>query len=254
MAAGHGTEALRAATFLAPCNRPLYEVAAAACGAELADGGDWRDLGGGGIDLAFVCSPPLAWLGGAVEALAAPVLADPRFGGLPLYSSEVVVAAGSAHRSLADLRGARWAVNEPSSWSGYWVTLQRVGSWDYFGEVVEAGFHQRALRMVAGGEVDGSAIDCHVLAVELDRHPELAGRIRVIDSLGPAPSQPVVVRSTLDAALKEHLRRRLLELEHPVLAAHRVIRFAPAPDYSAIARAVGGGLGGGLGLVGSSGG
>ena len=37
-------QGLRAATFLAPCNRPLYEFIAEACGAsELIDGRDWRD-------------------------------------------------------------------------------------------------------------------------------------------------------------------------------------------------------------------
>jgi phosphonate transport system substrate-binding protein len=251
VAAGDDTRAgLRAATFLAPCNRRLYEYAATACGASLTVGGDWRELAAGEIDLAFVCSPPLVWLGDAVEALAAPVLADPRFGGRPLYTSEVVVAAGSGFRSLEDLRGRRWAVNEPSSWSGYWVTLREVGSWDYFGEVVRADFHQRALRMVAAGEVDGSAIDCHVLAVELARHPELAPLVRVVGTLGPAPSQPVVVRSGLDPELKARLRRRLLELAGPVLAEHRVERFAPAPDYSEIAAAVGAAPG----LVGGPGG
>ena len=142
------------ATFLAPCNRPLYEHIADACGAsELIDGGTWRTLAEGQIDVAFVCSPPLVWLKGAVEAIAAPVLADPRFNGRPLYSSEVVVRSDSPYRSFEDLKGSRWAVNEPSSWSGYWVVLERVGAWSYFREVVEAGFHQRSLRLVAGGEV-----------------------------------------------------------------------------------------------------
>jgi len=62
----------------------------------------------------------------------------------------VIVHRDSRFQSLEDLRGARWAINEASSWSGYWVTLQRVGSWDFFGEVVEAGFHEAAMRMVEG--------------------------------------------------------------------------------------------------------
>src|SRR5215472_10239630 len=185
------------ATFLAPCCRPLYEFAATACGGVLIDGDDWRELVTGCIDVAFVCSPPPIWLGGAVEAIAAPVLSDPRYGNRPLYSSEVVVRAGRAHGSLADLRGARWAYNDPSSWSGYWTTLTRVGDWSYFGEAVPAGSHERALRMVASGEVDGSAIDAHVLAIELRRHPELSGQVRVIETLGAAPIQPVVVRAGL---------------------------------------------------------
>lgn len=231
---------LLAATYLAPCNRPLYEFVAAACGAsELINGGDWRELDGGAIDLAFVCSPPLIWLGGAVEAVAAPILTDSRFGGKPLYCSEVVVNRDSPYQSLEDLRGARWAINEPSSWSGYWVTLHRVGSWDFFAEVVEAGFHERALRMVANGKIDGSAIDCHVLGVAFRKDPQLAESLRVIETLGPAPSQPVVVRAGLEAAVKARIRERLLGLHDPLIREFGVEGFAPAPDYSSIAAVVG---------------
>jgi phosphonate transport system substrate-binding protein len=231
---------LRVATFLAPCNRPLYRFIADACGAsELVDGGDWRTLAGGQIDLAFVCSPPLIWLKGAVEAIAAPVLADPRFKGRALYTSEVVVRSDAPYRSLEDLRGTRWAVNEPSSWSGYWVVLARVGAWSYFGEVVEAGFHQRSLRLVAAGEVDGAAIDSQVLAVELKHDPGLAHRLRVIETLGPAPSQPVVVRSGLDPGVKAALQTRLLSLRGGILAEFFMKGFAPPPDYSSIAGVVG---------------
>lgn len=228
-----------AATYLAPCNRPLYEFVAEASGAtELVDGGDWNDLEARNIDLAFICSPPLIWLGGAVEAIAAPVLADPRFGGKPLYSSEVIVNRDSPFQSLEDLRGARWAVNEPSSWSGYWVTLQRVGSWAFFGEVVEAGFHERALRMVAEGKVDGSAIDCHVLGVVLKNDPNLAARLRMVETLGPAPSQPVVVRAGLGERVKARIQERLLGLRGPLMREFGVEGFAPAPDYSQIAAVV----------------
>ena len=159
---------------------------------------------------------------------------EPRFQGQPLYCSEVVVRRDSGFRSLEDLRGARWAYNEPSSWSGYWVTLARVGAWEYFGAVVAAGSHRRALDMVAAGQVDGSAIDWQVLAVELRDHPELAEQLQVVDSLGPAPIQPVVVRTGLDPGLKRDLRARLLELRGEVFGRFFVERFAPPPDYSSV--------------------
>src|SRR5207302_10267471 len=137
----------------------------------------------------------------------------------------VIVGAASGRRSIDDLRGARWAYNEPSSWSGYWVTLARVGSWRHFGEVVAAGSHQRALRMVAAGEIDGSAIDAQVLAVELRDHPDLAERVRVVETLGPAPIQPVVVRAGLDPELKHAVRTRLLALRGEPLERFFVRRF-----------------------------
>ena len=233
------TDPLLFVSYLAPGIRPLYESVAQACGgSRLVTGRDWRELARGRADVAFVCSPPLIWLRGAVEAIAAPVLTDPRFHSQPLYCSDVVVRRDSSYRSLADLRGARWAYNEPSSWSGYWVTLASVGGWRYFDEVVAAGSHQRALRMVASGRVDGSAIDCQVLAVELRDHPELAARVRIVDSLGPAPIQPVVVRASLDGGLKRDLQERLLGLGGEVLERFFVERFVPPPDYSEIATAL----------------
>jgi phosphonate transport system substrate-binding protein len=231
---------LLAATYLAPCNRPLYEFVAKACGAdELIDGGDWRELERGAIDIAFICSPPVTWLGAAVEAIGAPVLTDQRFGGKPLYCSEIIVHRDSPFQSLEDLRGSRWAINESSSWSGFWVTLQRVGSWEFFGEVIEAGFHEKALRMVARGEIDGAAIDCHVLDVVRRLDPKLVERVRVVETLGPAPSQPVVVRAGLDPEVKARIRDRLLELRDPLMNEYGVDRFAPAPDYSQVAAVVG---------------
>jgi phosphonate transport system substrate-binding protein len=201
-------------------------------------GGDWRDLASGDIDVAFVCSPPLVWLEGAVEAIAAPVFTDKRFGGRPLYCSDVIVPASSAATSFDDLAGARWAVNESSSWSGYWVTLARVGDWNYFGEVLEAGFHQAAIRLVSKGRVDGSAIDSQVLAFELQAHPELRERVKVIDSFPPAPSQPVVVRAGLDVGLKQQLGERLRSLRGPLLERQGFLRFETAPDYSFAAAVV----------------
>ena len=231
---------LRSATFLAPCNRPLYEFIADSCGASKpVDGGDWRTLGEGRIDIAFVCSPPLIWLQGAVEAIAAPVLSDRRFAGRPLYSSEVVVGTDSPFRSFADLAGSRWAVNEPSSWSGYWVALQRAGSWSYFGEIIEAGFHQRSLRLVASGAVDAAAIDSQVLAMELRDDPGLARALRVVETLGPSPSQPVVVRSGLEPGVKAAIQSTLLSLEGGILDDFFFQGFAPPPDYSAVAAVVG---------------
>lgn len=238
---------MRFATYLAPCNRPLYDFIARACGGELVVGDDWRELATGRVDVAFVCSPPLIWLGGAVEAIAAPVLADPRFGGRPLYSSEVVVRRDSKVTSLAELKGARWAVNEPSSWSGYWVTLDRVGEWDYFGEVVSAGFHQRAMRLVASGEVDAAAIDCHVLAVETAAHPELGTMLRVVETLGPAPSQPVVVREDLDRAVRAEVYGH--DPEPPGRASSRALRGAVRARSRLLLDSLGGGRIGARGVL-----
>jgi ABC-type phosphate/phosphonate transport system substrate-binding protein len=82
----------------------------------------------------------------------------------------------------------------------------------FFGEVIEAGFHEASIRMVANAEVDASAIDSQVLAVALRDDPELRGRLRVIDALGPSTIQPVAVSKRVPTELRDEIRGVLLWL------------------------------------------
>ena len=174
-----------------------------------------------------------------VEPLAAPVLAGDRYGGRPVYYSDVIVRRDSPISCLEELRGCSWAYNEPASHSGHTVTLYslvRMGARPgFFGRVVEAGFHQRAIRLVHTGAVDAAAIDSQVLAVELRDHPQLADRLRVIGSFGPSTIQPVVAASRLPGRLRTRsgscwsgsatTRRRGRLLDHGFID-----RFSPVDD------------------------
>ena len=103
----------------------------------------------------------------------------------------------------------------------------------YFAEMVEAGFHEVAIRMVADGRADAAAIDSQVLNIELRDHPELAGQVRRIGTIGPSTIQPVVVsRSRLTPAERETIRSALIGLAdepsaRPVLDVALVSRFVP---------------------------
>ena len=114
------------------------------------------------------------------------------------------------------LEGRSWAYNEPASHSGHTITLyslvRRGARSGFLGRVVEAGFHQRAIRLVATGAVDAAAIDSQVLAVERRDHPQLAARLRIIDTFGPSTIQPVVAASRLPEQLKEGVRELLVGL------------------------------------------
>jgi phosphonate transport system substrate-binding protein len=75
-----------------------------------------------------------------------------------------------------------------------------------FNPVVPAGGHRRSIELVAGGVVAASAIDSHMLAVEMRDHPELEKQLRVIDALGPSPIEPGVASAQLPAAVTRELR------------------------------------------------
>src|SRR5205823_758131 len=108
-----------------------------------------------------------------------------RYRGKPVYFSDVVVRRDSPFQSFEDLRGRSWAYNEPHSQSGYGIVrdhlVQTGRITGYFERVVEAGYHERALRMVCAGEIEASAIDSHVLALLLRDNPALAEQLRVVD-------------------------------------------------------------------------
>lgn len=247
---------IRLATFLAPCIRPAYQAVADYVGerlgrpVHLVDGASFDAFAGGTVDAGFLCGLPYVQLARRnpppVELLAAPVLQGERYGGRPIYYSDVIVHRDSPYRTFADLRGCSWAYNDPDSHSGYNVTRYRLVQMGetrgFFGRVIEAGYHQRSIRLVAAGSglieslrVDASAIDSQVLAVELRDHPELAVRVRVIDALGPSSIQPVVAARRLPDRLKADLRAALLAMGDdprfgPRLAHCLVERFVAVDD------------------------
>ena len=138
----------------------------------------------------------------------------------------MIVGRDATARRFADLRGCSWAYNEPLSHSGYGVTRFRLVEMGetrgFFGDVVEAGFHQRAIEMVADGEVDASAIDSQVLGIALRDDPSLAERIKVIDALGPSTIQPIAVSRHVDPELRDAIREALLGLADDPLVRERL--------------------------------
>jgi phosphonate transport system substrate-binding protein len=248
MTAGTGGP-LRFATFLAPNMLPVYRFLAERIGnrlgrpVELVVGADFDQFERGQADLGVICGLPYVWLAdrhpAPVEPLAAPVLAGARYGGRPVYYSDVIVHRDSPIGCLEDLRRCSWAYNEPASHSGHTVSLYglvRMGAGPgFFRRVVEAGFHQRAIRLVHSGAVDAAAIDSQVLAVELRAHPYLADRLRVVGAFGPSTIQPVVAASRLPDQLKDEVRELLVELgddptARPALDHGLIRRFSPVDD------------------------
>jgi phosphonate transport system substrate-binding protein len=248
MTADQSGAPLRFATFLAPNMLPVYRSLAERIGdrlgrpVELVVGTSFDQFEQGEADLGVICGLPYVWLADRhpppVEPLAAPVLSGERYGGRPVYYSDVIVRHDSRITCLEELRGCSWAYNEPASHSGHTVTLYglvRMGARPGFlGRVVEAGFHQRAIRLVHAGAVDAAAIDSQVLAVERRDHPGLAD-LRIVGSFGPSTIQPVVAASRLPDAWKREVRELLVSLgddpsARPMLAQGFIERFAAVDD------------------------
>ena len=187
--------------------------------------GDDDPFGDGRADVGFVCAPTYHWMRDRVSLLPALVPLDPRAGGRPVYFADVVVHADSGIERFDQLRGRRWAYNDRNSRSGWFSMLDRVGGNPrFFADLVHAGSHLQSLEAVRRGTVDAAAIDSNVLFRD-------SRGLRVIESWGPFPIQPVIVRNDIDEAMKSRVASALLEIGD--LSPFGFARFAPvtAADY-----------------------
>lgn len=219
---------IRFGTFLAPNMLPTYQAIADAVGerlglsTELVVETDYDNCVKDINDVCFICSLPYViferrGMSPAVP-VAAPILKGDRYGGRPIYFSDVIVHRDSPAESFLDLRGASWAFNEPLSQSGYGVTrhhLVSIGETNgFFGEVVEAGFHEVAIEMVRRRIVDASAIDSQVLEVAMRSDPSLRNELAIIDVLGPSTIQPIAVTRRFSVEMRRTIQESLTELHH----------------------------------------
>jgi len=186
------------------------------------------------IDLGFICAPSYRCLTSVRLVHAAPVFDDLRNDNQPVYFAELVARDSPAIASLTDLRGRRIGYNDPVSMSGRIALRDRMielGLDDNFATLVQTGGHGESLRMLEEGEVDAAPIDSNTLRA-LDALPP---GLRVIETWGPLPVQPVVVRASLTDKTREVITATLLSLHHDhdierELRASRVVRFAPVTE------------------------
>ena len=115
----------------------------------------------GSIHIVWICGLPYIHKAADPRAhialLAAPVPAGARYGGRPVYFSDIVVRRYSPYYQFDDLRGATWAYNEPHSHSGYTTIrcylARRHEGGDFFGRVIESVAHETSLQLILEGAI-----------------------------------------------------------------------------------------------------
>ncbi len=197
----------------------------------------------GEIQICWICGLPYIWkvdkICSQIELLVVPVMEGERYQGKPVYYSDVIVHQNSPFHHFADLAGSRWAYNEPRSHSGYniirYYLAQKQLSSNYFGKIIETGSHQTAIQMLLNGEIDAAAIDSTVLETERRNTPAIDAQIRVIETLGPSPIPPWIIRKEVPATLRQSIRDVLSnmhknEVGRRILATNRLHKFIVVAD------------------------
>ncbi|MEM9774022.1 MAG: PhnD/SsuA/transferrin family substrate-binding protein [Chloroflexota bacterium] len=214
---------------------------------EFVDDVSWqtRDqmLNEGEADVGWVCGLPYVIKAnehaGQFDLVAAPVMQHTRYQHRPIYYSDVVVRQDSKLQTFDDLKGKRWAYNEPNSQSGYNITRYHLAvlreETGYFGRVIEAGSHLNAVDMILSGEIDAAAIDSTVLELAYEDRPELKHDLRVVDVLGPSPIPPWIINNNVPKDLRDAIKRvfwtmNMTEKGRAILSRWQIERLAPVRD------------------------
>jgi phosphonate transport system substrate-binding protein len=167
------------------------------------------------LDYAFICSGPYvrdrAKFG--VELLAAP-----QAHGKPFYYAYVIVPAAGPARSLADLRGKRFAFTDPRSNTGrlvpeYLVVREfKVAPEAFFGTSKYTGSHDRSIDEVNAGAVDGASVDSLIFDYIAARSPERVKNVRIVAKSIPFGIPPFVAVKGAEPKLRARIQQVLLEM------------------------------------------
>ena len=195
----------------------------AALSRELTHHAGWRHP-----DLLFGQScgyPALHQFRDVLRIVAAPIHDAPGCSG-PTHCSFILVPAASASHNLADLRGARFALNSWDSNTG--MNLARLAfaplasRGQFLGEIVETSGHVASLIAVADRRAEAAAIDCISYALLVRHRPRLAAATRIVARTAQSPTLPFVTARWRSTATIERLRDALAAcLADPALRASR---------------------------------
>ncbi len=194
-------------------------------------------LKSGDIDVAFVCGRP--YVDGHDE-FGMELLVAPQAYGEVEYYSYIIVSKDSSIKSFEDLRGKSFAFCDPLSNSGKafpMYLLAKIGETpdSYFEKYYHTYAHDKSIKAVAQGIVDGAAVD-HLIWEYLNRmNPADTLKTRVIVKSPPFGIPPVVVRPGLAPEIKEKLRHIFLnahmdEEGGKILEGMMIEKFVPITD------------------------
>jgi ABC-type phosphate/phosphonate transport system substrate-binding protein len=143
---------------------------------------------------AFICGLPFAKDPRQLVPIAAPIPSPARYGGKPIYFTDLVVKVESPFRTLSDTFGHRLAYTIPSSHSGYNAVRHHLLRYRtperprLYAETVGPVFTpRRALEAIIAGTADVAPLDsyCHELLRLYE--PEMTRQVRIVESTDPSP-------------------------------------------------------------------
>jgi phosphonate transport system substrate-binding protein len=170
----------------------------------------------GAIDVAFVCGGP--YVDGHKE-FGMELLAAPHAYGGTVYYSYIIAHRDSPIDNFEELRGKTFGFTDPLSNTGKLVPTYMLAKMDetpdsFFKSYDYTYAHDKSIKAVATGLVDGAAVDSLIWEYANRANPEYTSKTKIIKKSPPYGIPPVVIRSGLDPNFKESLRKIFLNVHN----------------------------------------
>lgn len=171
-------------------------------------------LANGDVDLAFISTGAYCSYRGMNEI---EILVMAEHAGNSTYTPEIIVHADSKFRNLHDLQGKVFAFTDPLSFSGHMAILDKLRKMNtvpekYFQRYFYTYSHDKSIWAVANKVADGASLDSQMYDFVKWKNPDLIKDIRIIETMAPAPTGPVVVNKNLRPEQKEKFRQLFLHM------------------------------------------
>jgi len=164
------------------------------------------------IDAAFICSGP--YVDGHKD-FGLELLAAPQVYGKTVYYSYIIAAKNSPINNFEGLRGKKFAFTDPLSNSGKLVPTFMLAKMNetpdtFFQNYIFTKSHDKAIKAVAQGIVDGAAVDSLIWEYLNRTNPEFTSKTKIIKISEPYAIPPVVVARGIDPKTKAKLKQIFL--------------------------------------------
>ena len=146
---------------------------------------------------------------------------------LPYFGSQLLVSASLPAKSVADLKGKRFAFGDPASTSSYiWpaVYIKKKG-FDpntFFSQTTFAGSHDRVVIAIYQGSVDAGATFGDTFGSDarervIRQFPDVKDKVKILEYVGPPtmpyiPSDTISFRKELSADVKQKIIQMMLRI------------------------------------------
>lgn len=166
----------------------------------------------GKLEAAFVCSGPYT---NGKKQFGLELLVAPQAYGATVYYSYILVAKDSPFQSFETLRGTRFAFTDPLSNTGrlvptYMLAKMNETPENFFKEIIFTRSHDKSIKAVAQGIVDGAAVDSLIWEYLNATNPEFTSKTRILKKSPPYAIPPVAVPRRLDPGLKDKMKQAFL--------------------------------------------